>query len=61
MERRETISVKLEDINDCIKKKIYEQYPYLKESDDDISLELESNIKFILYRVVRTCDVIKRT
>jgi len=60
MERRETVSVKLSDINECIKKKIYEQYPYLAKDNDDIySLELASNVKFLLYKVVRMCDVVK--
>jgi len=57
MDRRETISVKLSDIDDCIMNKIREQYSYLEEDKEELSLELVSNVKFLLYRVVRKCDV----
>lgn len=56
MERRETVSVELKDVENCIKKKIYEQYPYLK--DEDVrDLNLKSNVKFLLFEVIRVCDV----
>lgn len=56
MERRETVSVDISDIEDCIKKKIYEKYPYLKDKGV-IKLHLASNTKFLLFNVVRTIDV----
>ncbi len=57
MERRETVSVKIEDIEDCIRKKIYEQYPYLK-GEDISEINLKSNVKFLLFEVIRDCDII---
>lgn len=59
MERRETISVKIEDIEDCIREKIFERYPYLK--DEDVrEINLKSNIKFILFEVVRFADLVEK-
>lgn len=57
MERRETISVNLSDIDNCIQNKIFEKYPYLRDDADVHHLELESNIKFILYKVIRSVDL----
>lgn len=58
MERRETLSVLIEEIEDCIKKKLYEKYPYLKDKDVR-ELNLESNTRFLLYKVIRTNDLIE--
>lgn len=57
MERRETVSVNIEEIEDCVRRKIYEQYPYLK--DEDVrEVNLRSNVKFLLFEVVRTTDLV---
>lgn len=58
MERRETVSVKIEEIEDCIRKKIFTEFPYLKE-DDIYEINLKSNVKFLLFEVVRMSDVAK--
>lgn len=58
MERRETISVQIAEIEDCIMKKLHEKYPYLKDKDVR-KLSLESNTRFLLFKVVRVTDLIE--
>ncbi len=56
MKRRETVSVNLSEIYDCIKKKIYQDYPYLKD-ENVIDLEYASNTTSLLFNVIRKCDI----
>ncbi len=56
MKRKETVSINLSEIQDCVKKIIYKKYPYLKEKDV-INLEYASNTTFLLFNVVRNCDI----
>lgn len=52
MEKRETVSVSIEEISDCIMSRINEKYK-LNEQDNFVSLRLRSNIKFLLFDVIR--------
>lgn len=55
MKRKETISVTIPDIEECIIKKLNERYR-LDEQDDIAEIRLASNIKFILFEVIRKSD-----
>ena len=58
MERRETVSVEIGDIEDCVRNKIFEQYPYLK--DEDVrEINLKSNVRFLLFEVIRVGDLVE--
>lgn len=56
MKRKETISVTIPEIEECIIKKLNERYR-LDEQDDISEIRLASNIKFILFEVIRKSDI----
>lgn len=56
MKRKETISIEINDILDCVNKKMFEEYPYLKD-DDVVEVNLVSNTKFLLFEVIRKKDL----
>lgn len=56
MKRKETISVTIPDIEECIIKKLNERYG-LDKQKDITEIRLASNIKFILFEVIRKSDI----
>lgn len=56
MKRKETISVTIPEIEECIIRKLIERYR-LDKQKDIVEIKLASNIKFILFEVIRKSDV----
>lgn len=55
MKRKETISITIPDIEECIIKKLNEKYQ-LDKQKDIVEIRLASNIQFILFEVIRKID-----
>lgn len=56
MKRKETISVTIPEIEECIIKKLNEKYQ-LDKQKDIVEIRLASNIKFILFDIIRKSDI----
>jgi len=56
MKRKETISVTIPEIEECIIKKLNEKYQ-LDKQKDIVEIRLASNIRFILFEIIRKSDI----